>query len=66
METEQNPTPESEDRPEEGTAALDTDNPHLPEDAGQKAAGVATGGDEGLTEGSEPGEGDDIRDSERP
>ena len=66
METEQDHTEEPEDRPDEGTAALDTDNPDVPEDAGQKGAGVATGGDEGLTEGSEPGEGDDIRDAERP
>jgi hypothetical protein len=63
METEHNPT---EERPEEGTAALDDDNPPPPDDAGQKGAGAATGGDEGLTEGSEPGEGDDIRDAERP
>src|SRR3954454_18125302 len=52
METEQDHTQDSDDRPDEGTAALDTDNPDLPDDA--------------LTEGSEPGAGDDIRDAERP
>ena len=66
METEHNPIEESEDRPEQDTAALDADNPSLPEDVGQKGAGAATGGDEGLTEGTEPGEGDDIRGAERP
>ena len=66
MDTEQNPTEESQDRPEEGTAALDADNPTPPDNAGQRGAGMATGADEGLDEGSEPGEGDDIRDAERP
>lgn len=66
METEENRTEESEDRPDEGTAALNADNPTPPEDAGQRGAGIATGADEGLEEGSEPGAGDDIRDAERP
>jgi hypothetical protein len=65
METEENPTTESEKSPDEATGALNTDNPEPPEDAGQKGAGAATGGDEGLDEGSEP-DGDDARDAERP
>ena len=66
METQQDHSEETEDRPDEGTAALDTDNPTPPEDAGEQGAGMATGGDEGLTEGTEPGEGNDVHDSERP
>jgi hypothetical protein len=54
METEENPK-----------AALDEDNPEPSPDAGEKGAGAATGGDEGLDQGSEP-EGEDARDSERP
>ena len=65
METEQNPTEESQDAPDESTGALNEDNPEPSEDAGQKGAGVATGGDEGLDQGSEP-EGEDARDAERP
>jgi len=65
METEQNPTEESQETPSEGTGALNEDNPAPSEDAGQKGAGFATGGDEGLDEGSEPA-GEDARDAERP
>ena len=65
METEENPTEESQQSPEEATGALDADNPGTSEDAGQKGAGAATGGDEGLDEGSEPA-GEDARDAERP
>jgi hypothetical protein len=50
METEQNPTEESQE---------------TPDDAGQQGAGAAIGGDEGLDGGSEP-EGEDARDAERP
>jgi hypothetical protein len=57
METEQNP--------DEATGALNADNPEPPDEAGQKGAGAATGGDEGLDHGSEP-EGEDARDAERP
>ena len=49
----------------EETGALNEDNPEPSEDAGQKGAGTATGGDEGLEEGSEPA-GEDARDAERP
>jgi hypothetical protein len=65
METEQNPTEESQKSPEDAKGALDADNPTPSEDAGQKGAGFATGGDEGLDEGSEPA-GEDARDAERP
>jgi hypothetical protein len=65
METEQNPTDESQETPDESTGALNDDNPEPSEDAGQKGAGFATGGDEGLDEGSEPGD-EDARDAERP
>jgi hypothetical protein len=65
METEQNPSEETTKSPDEVTGALNEDNPETSEDAGQKGAGFATGGDEGLDLGSEP-EGDDARDAERP
>jgi hypothetical protein len=65
METEQNPTDESTEAPEEATGALNDDNPDPSEDAGQKGAGAATGGDEGLDGGTEP-EGADAREAERP
>ena len=50
---------------EEEKGALNEDNPEPSEDAGQKGAGFATGGDEGLEGGSEP-EGEDIRQHEKP
>ena len=50
---------------DESKGALNEDNPTPPEDAGQKGAGVQTGGQGGLDEGTEP-EGEDARDSERP
>jgi hypothetical protein len=62
METEENPT---ENAPDESTGALNEDNPEPSEDAGQKGAGVATGGEGGFDQGSEP-EGEDARDAERP
>jgi hypothetical protein len=65
METEHDPAEESQKSPDEATGALDADNPTPSEDAGQKGAGAATGGDEGLDEGSQP-EGKDARDAERP
>jgi hypothetical protein len=65
METEENPAEESQKSPEDATGALDADNPAPSEDAGQKGAGAATGGDEGLDQGSEPA-GEDARDAERP
>ena len=65
METEQNPTEESQETPGESTGALNDDNPEVPADAGEKGAGAATGGDAGLDGGSEP-EGTDARDAERP
>jgi hypothetical protein len=41
----------------EEKGALNEDNPEPPEDAGQKGAGAATGGDEGFEGGTEPGGG---------
>ena len=65
METDHDPTEESQTSPDDATGALSEDNPTPSEDAGQKGAGAATGGDEGLDDGSEP-EGEDARDAERP
>jgi hypothetical protein len=61
METQHDPTEE----PGEATSALDDDNPELPDDAGEKGAGDATGATGGLEGGSEPRD-EDVRQHERP
>jgi hypothetical protein len=65
METEHDPTEEPDDAVDEATGALNEDNPDLPDDAGQKGAGDATGAQGGMEEGSEPRD-QDAREHERP
>jgi hypothetical protein len=61
MEIPHDPTEE----PDEATSALDDDNPELPDDAGEKGVGDATGATGGLEGGSEPRD-EDARQHERP
>ena len=61
METQHDPTEE----PDEATSALNEDNPDLPDDAGEKGAGDATGASGGLERGSEPRD-QDARRHEQP
>ena len=61
IETQHDPTEE----PDEATGALDADNADLPDDAGEKGAGDATGASGGLHGGTEPRD-EDARNHERP
>ena len=64
METERDPTQQSQDSADEAEGALNEDNPAPPDDAGQKGAGSATGGIGGREHGTEPEDEDAAEDEQ--